>query len=363
MSEDTWTVVNRTTSKRKVAKQRYFYGTSLTRPTTTSTIMKDPVVEVDPQEVTAQINACSQHLLRSHFYDNAIQAWESYTRTLADNNDSDENDDQEVAAAATTTVQEIVCYGIGNFIVSKSSHWHGPLWQLAFALQLPAIVKKNFNPNHATCPMVYYDPLVTNLERTVLQQYFQINVLSNNEKGKRCTSKNNNNQQVSDSETSSSSATTTATTTTLFFMPHCPKGLYENVLWANWNQLQQNPLSICIIGNSLVTYVERAIMSTTTSSGNNSSCHPASSCLELIQPFLREQLIVYSKNDVRDMPGQFEAAFNDTYLTWFVKGRTNCNHHDPANKVPHDDEGRTINRLVWPERPEQPSHDGQTEVL
>ena len=114
-------------------------------------------------------------------------------------------------------------------------------------------------------------------------------------------------------------------TTTLFFMPHCPKGLYENVLWANWDRLDK----ICIVGNSLVTYVERATASS-----------QSASCLELVQPLVKEQLIDYSKKDIKAMPGHFEAAFNDTYWTCFSGSKED-----------------------WPKRPEEPSQDGQNEVL
>ena len=155
--------------------------------------------------------------------------------------------------------------------------------------------------------MVYYDPLITAVERQLLQEHHQIQVLSANERGMR---KSDSNKK------------------TLFFMPHCPKGLYENVLFANWGNLEE----IGIIGNSLITYVERQ---------QQSKSNTTKSCLELVLPFLQEHLIGYSKKDVRDMPGQFEAAFNDTYLTWLDSSSSK----------------------EWPERPIEPSSDGQNEVL
>jgi SRR1 len=318
---DEWMVVNRST-KRKVAKRRY--GNPSDKASITGASDEE---EADLSELRKRIAACSQQLLRSQFYENAGRAWETYPATFRD-------DKQETSALTATgiTVNEIICYGIGNF-TSKSSHWHGPLWQLALALELPSMVSKK-HPSSPPCPMVYYDPLVTETERKLLQQQYHVKVLTTNEKGKRSTG-----QQSNESSTEA---------TSLFFMPHCPKGLYENVLWANWSQLQQNPCAICIIGNSLATYVERA---------TTPAIRSPPSCLELVQPFLREQLIAFSKKDVRDMPGHFEAAFNDTYLTWFVTDHNN-NHANSS-----DDEGGTISRFAWPERPHQPSEDGQTEVL
>jgi SRR1 len=326
---DEWMLVNRST-KRKVVQRRH--GNSSNRPYTRS----EDEDETGPTEVATRIATCSQHLRRSHFYENALRVWEAYTTTF-------HSDDQETSALlAKIVVKEIVCYGIGNF-ASKSSVWYGPLWQLTLALELSSLVNKKF-PNNPPCPILYYDPVLTDMERKILQQSYHVNVLTTNEKGKRSTGQ----------PSAECNTVTTTCSTTLFFMPHCPKGLYENVLWANWSQLQQNPCAICIIGNSLATYVERAL-----ATSKDNSCQP--SCLELIQPFLREHLIAYSKKDVRDMPGQFEAAFNDTYLTWFVMDHI---HHkgNGANAVPHDEE-ETSSRLVWPERPPQPSKDGQTEVL
>lgn len=330
---DEWTVANRVT-KRNVAKRRY--GNPSDKSSILPTSDED---EADPPEVRTRIAACSQHLLRCHFYENAVRAWQAYTGQFRD----DEFEASALATTAEITVNEIVCYGIGNFANNKSSHWHGPLWQLVLALELPCMVAGK-HPNNPPCPVVYYDPLVTDTERKILQHSFRINVLTTNEKGKRSLG-----------QQSDESITETPCTTTLFFMPHCPKGLYENVLWANWNQLQQNPCAICIIGNSLATYVE--LGTTPTCSKNRSP----PSCLELVQPFLREQLISYSKKDIRDMPGHFEAAFNDTYLTWFVMDSNN-HKADTAHGVLSDNEGGTIRRLVWPERPHQPSEDGQKEV-
>lgn len=269
---DEWTVVNSNT-KRKVAKRR-----SADRPTTKSQDETEKEGEVAPELVVSHLTSCCQHLKFSQFYDSFVRAWRNHVK----NNDDDD------------TYEEVVCYGIGNF-AHRSSNFSGPLWQLALALELKTLC--------LSIPMVYYDPLVTPLERQVLQDHYQIKVLSNNERGIR-------------------------NKTSLFFMPHCPKGLYENVLWANWNRLD----TIGIIGNSLVTYVERA---TTTSSTSTQQ-----SCLELIQPFVQEQLISYSKKDVKDLPGHFEAAFNDTYFTW-ISGSAKD----------------------WPERPKEPSQDGQNEVL
>lgn len=57
-----------------------------------------------------------------------------------------------------------------------------------------------------------YDPVFSELERRVLER-FSVEAIGTNEEGKRAVSHR-----------------------TLFFMPHCPKALYNNVLWANWDR-------------------------------------------------------------------------------------------------------------------------------
>ena len=45
------------------------------------------------------------------------------------------------------------------------------------------------------------------------------------------------------------------TSPTLFFMPHCPMGLYHNILLSNWNKSSLG--NVYIFGNSFAAYDER----------------------------------------------------------------------------------------------------------
>jgi hypothetical protein len=44
-------------------------------------------------------------------------------------------------------------------------------------------------------------------------------------------------------------------TCTLFYMPHCGRAMYNNLLWANWSP--QFLSKVTIIGNSFQSYIER----------------------------------------------------------------------------------------------------------
>lgn len=157
-------------------------------------------------------------------------------------------------------VQQIVCYGIGNFSRTSGHFFSASLWQLALALSLQ---------NKWDAPLLYYDPCSTKFEIEFLEQ-MGVQVLSRNEKGERTS------------------------VGAFFFMPHCPSGLYENVLWSNWEHLE----TILIFGNSLKSYSEALLFD--------------GPCIHAIQPWLHQDMIRWS--DV-NAPGDVEGAFNDTFLS------------------------------------------------
>ncbi|GAB5367240.1 hypothetical protein AAMO2058_001212900 [Amorphochlora amoebiformis] len=80
-----------------------------------------------------------------------------------------------------------------------------------------------------------FDPVFSILEKEVIQE-LGFEIIPINEQGKhkseRCT---------------------------LFYMPHCPRGMYNNVLWANWGRRLER---VIILGNSLTAYAERSNIDT-----------------------------------------------------------------------------------------------------
>lgn len=132
---------------------------------------------------------------------------------------------------------EIVCYGIGPF--GKEMQ---PKYQLALAiclreLLLPDISREpaegndggeegpsGIRPVHPK--LLVFDPILGDIEKAILAK-LGCGVIETNEKGKRscCTP----------SRPDDARATMLHCRPTLFFMPHCPRPLYSNVLWANWS--------------------------------------------------------------------------------------------------------------------------------
>ncbi|XP_062582514.1 SRR1-like protein [Saccostrea cucullata] len=164
---------------------------------------------------------------------------------------------------------KIVTYGLGNFAECLISRY-----QLALLLALREDLQ--ISPPGVQL----YDPKFFTAEKEVLSE-FGFHVLSENEEGKRsCDS------------------------STLFYMPHCGKSLYNNLLFANWS-----PDRLChliIIGNSFSNMIQNLPSSTM------KKCAPL---IMKIQPYMEEILL----------PGnfQYQDVFNDTVILLFPQDKLN----------------------------------------
>lgn len=114
--------------------------------------------------------------------------------------------------------QDFVSYGIGR--ISEC-----PLARYQFALLV--LLWQHFRPA-GKCYI--YDPVFGKLDQLIIER-FELELIPRNEEAKRCVSQK-----------------------TLFFVPHCGKPLYNNILWANWGVGLEN---IIIFGNSFASYQER----------------------------------------------------------------------------------------------------------
>ncbi|XP_047447163.1 SRR1-like protein [Mugil cephalus] len=117
---------------------------------------------------------------------------------------------------------ECVCFGLGSFSSCVSARYQ--LAMLLLLLEAGQIPLKD-------CSV--YDPAFSSAERDVLRE-LGLTVLTENEEGKRL-----------------------ATKPTLFYLMHCGKALYNNLLWKNWSV--QSLSRVIIIGNSFSGMRERAI--------------------------------------------------------------------------------------------------------
>ncbi|CEG42864.1 camk camk1 protein kinase [Plasmopara halstedii] len=131
----------------------------------------------------------------------------------------------------------IVGYGLGSFCASINA-----VHQLAFLV----VMREAFMKIEATwdshavgslksrhiCVEIY-DPAM-NKSDVAIANYFQLEVIQKNEHGRRLVKSN-----------------------TVFFMPHCSKTLYQNVLACNWGPAIGK---LVIIGNSFSAYRDRTLV-------------------------------------------------------------------------------------------------------
>jgi len=258
-------------------------------------------------------------------------------------------------------VQEIICYGIGNF----SEKYSPSMLQMACALLLRYLIDavqsqaccnvddKGVN-GHAECnfeeclhrekmllffnslelidflqqlqqenygkfsriDMKFYDPCTSALEKRMLEENYNVMPLETNEQGKR---------QVNHSQNK-----------TIFYMPHCPMRLYSNVLWANWEKSILT--NIIILGNSLLAYNDRIIDSTERND-------PTNAILQ-IAPFVFDKSLYWrhkqkhrleTTNGGSPLANVF-LAFNDFSISRFSSSGVSDDLHQ---------------NLYWPPRPEE----------
>lgn len=114
--------------------------------------------------------------------------------------------------------QDFVCYGIGKISECPASRY-----QFVLLLSL----WQYFKPS-GKCFL--YDPVFGYTDKEIIEN-FKLELIPNNEEAKRKISQK-----------------------TLFFVPHCGKPLYNNILWANWGVGLEN---VIIFGNSFRSYQER----------------------------------------------------------------------------------------------------------
>ena len=105
-------------------------------------------------------------------------------------------------------------------------------------------------------PIYYFEPFIKPIESKVLKEVFHVQVLGENNKGKRCVRRRSEerNSIISGSNDDSNDQSSYYLPSTLFYMPFCPMKLYSNVLWANWDPELLFDGRLIIVGNSFKRY-------------------------------------------------------------------------------------------------------------
>lgn len=210
-------------------------------------------------------------------------------------------------------INEIVCYGIGNFYTARIDNYNPSLIQLACIIALRDMLTERYKEiaessskyekdrselSSNPISLVYFEPFIVPIEREVLL-HFDVKIIDKNEQGKRkINTENRNSENLKDC--------------TLFYMPHCPMRLYSNVLWANWSEeLIFN--RILLLGNSFKAYDDRIISSSRKLGDKTNAIFP-------LLPFIHEQSIFLkqtSKQQNEISNNDLEKAFNDCVVISF----------------------------------------------
>jgi len=127
----------------------------------------------------------------------------------------------------STAELNFVCYGIGRISISNIARWQLAAWLRAIRQVSP---KRFF----------LHDPQLMPVEKSLLRELgFDLMEIDN------CVETSDRQMGLWECDTNP----------TVFFMPHCPKGLYHNLLWANWSADRLN--RFVIIGNSFQGYADQ----------------------------------------------------------------------------------------------------------
>jgi len=169
---------------------------------------------------------------------------------------------------------DIVCYGIGSIEKSIIS-------QYQFALVL--ILRDLFE---ITGKAYAYDPVSTPVDLEILLHY-EINTIDANEKAKR-----------------------PIINQTLFYMPHCPLGLYNNVIASNWERKKLE--KIILVGNRLDFYDET--MSTSLLNSKAPYICPALTIIQSVSFPTISMSAKYDDNLLIKMP---TGTFDNLCWQWF----------------------------------------------
>ncbi|PRP87639.1 SRR1-like protein-like [Planoprotostelium fungivorum] len=151
----------------------------------------------------------------------------------------------------------VVCYGLGPFLTSPKAKY-----QLGLLLLLIEHLKIEGQKH-------YFDPIFDENEKKVLNELGWTDI-TENEQGKRKVEGR-----------------------TFFYMPHCGRPLYNNLLYTNWEPLQLKEM--IILGNGFTNYNESAL---------GEKKKKETYYMTQILPFTTE---VSLKSDIKDLN-----AFNDT---------------------------------------------------
>eukprot|EP01083_Nonionella_stella_P229704 812724_1 len=184
--------------------------------------------------VIKDIERYISEIQNSTFYKNLVEFLKEHKDSISGSISPETAQPDSTSSQQNGGSIDVVCYGIGSMARSQCA-----CKQFALLLLLTGRTEKNAATSATSISQLgtsvrsieLFEPTFTPADCTVAREW-GLTVLTRNEEGKRRVDGR-----------------------TLFYMPHCSRGLYNNVVWANWGpeQLQK----IAIVGNSFSLCLEK----------------------------------------------------------------------------------------------------------
>ena len=310
--DDGWTTVSTTRSKYNDKRNRKWKprtgSNHKSKPVNlngklTNSILHDAENDLEPNFIYKAILECMERLSLTSFYRESLLTNLRNARVVI-GNEADEtkiecikDTDNNIFHGSDISVDEIVCLGIGNF---GKKLYSVPMLQLACALllqrDLDNLLEKNSQQKPRTS-IIYFEPMITKVEKEVLCKFDRLLVMNENMKGKH---------NIPEGKS------------ILFYLPHCPMRIYSNIVWANWGKnIVENAV---LLGNSFKAYDERII--------STHEREDKSNCVLISLPFVYEWKITAIDKNVRvnddDLLKHLSYAFNDCCIIRFDDGLANA---------------------------------------
>lgn len=231
-------------------------------------------------------------------------------------NSNDDDEDDVAGDSATHELYDIkiIILGVGKFTESYNS-----LLQFVLCIIIQRyiqLLRNTTSRSHIrTVSMSLFDPVMSDMERCICEDLYDIDMLTTNTYGKLCGDDvpihYRHTSNMDDSNTKCSSYS-------MFYMPHCPYQLYCNILWSNWFQLHK----IMIIGNSFESYeLRRFLINSEDAKGmnhrsNNDSDEkacPTANVIQYLKPLTKESVLWNAKNTCNILPIGLELEQSTSY--------------------------------------------------
>ncbi|OWZ11933.1 Protein kinase [Phytophthora megakarya] len=242
----------------------------------------EPVPEVSfekQQRIILRVRAIADVLRESNLLKDALGAVVEHFELNAVKTRVDKESEGVDVEVETNNRLLLVGYGLGSFCASSNAvHQLGFLVALKAALEKETPAAEKFATNQHCAEI--FDPAM-NKSDAEITEHFQLTVIQENEHGRRRVASN-----------------------TVFFMPHCGKSLYQNVIACNWGPAIKH---LVVIGNSFSAYGDRVL----------ASKEREELLLVTLLPYLKEVPLSCGVSKTHDEFTRYEAAFNDLSVHTF----------------------------------------------